>query len=259
MAANVPNPEDLWQSTLHWHPNQDQQRLFQALFEALIDTNKTVNLTRITTPEAFWEKHLWDSLQGIAPWLSQCATEGTEVRIQPLNTRDPLTVIDIGTGGGFPGLPVAVAHSNWQISLMDSTRKKVTAIQAIVEALGLNNVSLLAERAEHVGHQPIYREAFDLALIRAVGSTNTCAEYALPLVKPGGYAILYRGNWATKEEIQLKAILPQLGGKLLRVRKSETPLTYGNRHYIDLLKVERTPDKFPRAAGIPAKTPLQGP
>jgi 16S rRNA (guanine527-N7)-methyltransferase len=259
MAEPLPNPEHLWQSTLHWHPDHYQQRSFQKLYGALIELNQQINLTRITTPEDFWEKHLWDSLQGIAPWLSQDSDQGWHESLQAAASPGSFAVVDIGTGGGFPGLPVALAFPHWQVSLLDSTQKKIAAIQSIAEALGLSNVSLLAERVEHVGHQPIYREAFHLALIRAVGPTNTCAEYALPLIKPGGQAVLYRGNWETAEELELKAVLPRLGGKLLRVRRMETPIAQGIRHYVDVLKVGHTPDKFPRAAGIPAKSPLQGP
>ncbi len=258
MAEPLPNPVHLWESTLNWHPDDYQQRSFQALYEALIEINQQVNLTRITTPEDFLEKHLWDSLQGIAPWLSQESDQSANASPPDSASRSSLSAVDIGTGGGFPGLPAALAHPHWQVSLMDSTQKKIAAIKSIAEELGLSNVSFMAERAEHVGHQPVYREAFDLALIRAVGLTNTCAEYTLPLIKPGGRAVLYRGNWETAEEIDLKAVLPQLGGKLLQVRKCQTPITHGVRHYVDILKVGRTPDKFPRAAGIPAKTPLQG-
>lgn len=258
MAELLPNPERLWQSSLCWQPDDYQQQAFQTLYEGLLEINQQVNLTRITTPEDFWEKHLWDSLQGIAPWLSQGSEQSSDGALQESAWQDAFTVIDIGTGGGFPGLPVALAEPHWQVSLMDSTRKKVVAIKSLAKELGLSNVSLLVERAEHVGHQPIHREAFDLALIRAVGSTNTCAEYALPLIKQGGQAVLYRGNWETEEEMDLAAVLPRLGGKLLRVRRIETPITQGIRHYIDILKVERTPDKYPRAVGIPAKTPLRG-
>lgn len=258
MATALPNPTDLWVKTLGWQPNSAQRQAFQQLYEALVQVNQQINLTRITTPEDFWEKHLWDALQGLAPWLAGKADDELQTTSSDSPQRDKFKVIDIGTGGGFPGLPAALVFPKWQVSLMDSTRKKIAAIETMVTTLGLSNVTLLAERAEHVGHQPIHREAFDLALIRAVGSTNTCAEYALPLVKPGGRIVFYRGQWDPAEAGDLNAVLPRLGGKLLQVRRMETPMTQGIRHYVDVRKVDRTPDTFPRSPGIPAKSPLRG-
>jgi 16S rRNA (guanine527-N7)-methyltransferase len=236
MTTGLPNPEALWLSTLNWHPNDYQQRSFQVLYSALVEINQHINLTRITTPEDFWEKHLWDALQGISPWLSRNTGQTLATAKQGLSSQDTFAVMDIGTGGGFPGLPVALAQPHWQVSLLDSTQKKIAAIKSIAEKLGLSNVHLLADRAEQVGHQPLHREAFDLVLIRAVGPTNTCAEYALPLLKPGGQAVLYRGHWEPAEEMGLNAVLPRLGGKLMQVRKVETPMTHGIRHYVDVQK-----------------------
>ncbi|MGB7314953.1 MAG: 16S rRNA (guanine(527)-N(7))-methyltransferase RsmG, partial [Nodosilinea sp.] len=181
----------------------------------------------------------------IAPWLRD-----------PQAGEPGLKVVDIGTGGGFPGLPMALVFPYWAIALMDATRKKIAALELVCETLGIANVSFLAQRAEQVAHQPVHRGAYDLALLRAVGPVNTCAEYALPLLKLEGQAILYRGQWTAAEETGLTAILPRLGGKLLEVRSQTTPLTQGVRHNVILAKVERTPDAFPRLPGIPAKTPL---
>ncbi len=236
---------DRWQSSLHWQPTDAQQQDFQQLYAEILAVNQQVNLTRITTSEDFWEKHLWDSLQGVAPWLSDSQPEVAGLR-----------VVDIGTGGGFPGLPVAIVFPHWTIALMDATRKKITAIELVCQNLGIANVSFLPQRAEQVAHQPTHRETYDLALLRAVGPVNTCAEYALPLLRLGGQAVLYRGQWTADEEAGLAAILPRLGGKLRSVRSQTTPLTQGIRHNVVLTKVDRTPDKFPRRPGIPAKTPL---
>ncbi|WP_035986187.1 16S rRNA (guanine(527)-N(7))-methyltransferase RsmG [Leptolyngbya sp. KIOST-1] len=241
----LPMHGDRWQSSLHWQPTDAQQQDFQQLYAEILAVNQQVNLTRITTSEDFWEKHLWDSLQGVAPWLSDSQPEVAGLR-----------VVDIGTGGGFPGLPVAIVFPHWTIALMDATRKKITAIELVCQNLGIANVSFLPQRAEQVAHQPTHRETYDLALLRAVGPVNTCAEYALPLLRLGGQAVLYRGQWTADEEAGLAAILPRLGGKLRSVRSQTTPLTQGIRHNVVLTKVDRTPDKFPRRPGIPAKTPL---
>ena len=122
MATTLPNPAALWLETLGWQPDADQQNAFQDLHAALIQANQQVNLTRITNPDDFWEKHLWDSLQGIAPWLVE--EEGGASLAAAVPGADALTVVDIGTGGGFPGLPVALVFPQWQVSLLDSTRKK---------------------------------------------------------------------------------------------------------------------------------------
>ncbi|MFQ4135247.1 16S rRNA (guanine(527)-N(7))-methyltransferase RsmG [Nodosilinea sp. PGN35] len=241
----LPTYGDRWQSTLYWQPSDRHQQSFQRLYDAILLANQQVNLTRITTPDDFWEKHLWDSLQGVAPWLKDAEASA-----------QPLKVIDIGTGGGFPGLPVALVFPHWAIALLDATRKKIAALETVCETLGIANVSYLPQRAEQVAHQPTHRETYDLALLRAVGPVNTCAEYALPLLNLGGQAVLYRGQWSAAEEAALTAILPRLGGKLRSVRSQSTPLTQGVRHNVVLTKIDRTPDKFPRLPGIPAKTPL---
>jgi len=245
MADLWPNYDNLWRSTLHWQPSPHQEAAFGQLYQALLVANQQVNLTRLTTPDDFWENHLWDSLQGVAPWLVTAADEV-----------GPLKVIDIGTGGGFPGLPLALVFPHWRVTLIDATRKKIAAIDAMVQSLGIANVGLLADRAEHLGHQLSHREAYDLAVIRAVGGVNTCAEYALPLLKRGGQAILYRGQWTPDDEASLTAILPRLGGKLSTVRAMTTPLSGGVRHNVDILKVEPTPESYPRLPGMPAKLPL---
>jgi 16S rRNA (guanine527-N7)-methyltransferase len=242
----LPSYTEHWRATLHWQPSDTQQQQFQQLYAAVLEANQHTNLTRITSPEDFWEKHLWDSLQGVAAYLTTSLPSDLS-----------LQVIDIGTGGGFPGLPVAITFPQWSVTLMDATRKKIAVLETVGQALKLSNVSYLPERAEHVGHQPVHRETYDLALLRAVGPVNTCAEYALPLLKLSGQAILYRGQWSTAEETSLTAILPRLGGQLQEVQPLTTPLTQSIRHNVILTKVSRTADKFPRLPGIPAKSPLE--
>ncbi|NJL46849.1 MAG: 16S rRNA (guanine(527)-N(7))-methyltransferase RsmG [Leptolyngbyaceae cyanobacterium SM2_5_2] len=245
-ADILPSYTEQWQASLGWYPNAAQQQRFQQLYAAVLEVNQHINLTRITSPEDFWEKHLWDSLQGVASYLTDSPP-----------TDSALRVIDIGTGGGFPGLPVAMVFPQWSVALLDATRKKIAALESIGQTLTLSNISYLPERAEHLGHQPLHREAYDVALLRAVGPANTCAEYAFPLLKLGGRAILYRGQWSPAEEAGLVAVLPRLGGQLQDVRPMTTPLTQGVRHNVILTKVSRTSDKYPRLPGIPAKSPLE--
>lgn len=254
----LPQPFELWQCTLNWRPNDLQQQRFQRLYEGILRGNEQLNLTRITAAEEFWEKHLWDSLAGIAPWLA----DGSEAAdpVPPWIVNPPSAIhsaIDIGTGGGFPGLPVAIARPDWHITSLDATRKKIAFLAELSQTLGLTHVNTLADRAEQVGHQHPHRAGYDLALIRAVGSASTCAEYALPLLKVNGVAVLYRGQWTPEEETELRQIILQLGGGDLWVKAMTTPLTQGARHYVYLHKQKPTPEGFPRAVGVPAKQPLR--
>lgn len=247
----LPEHLEVWQNTLHWQPTVEQQGLFQQLYAGILAGNQQLNLTRITEPEEFWEKHLWDSLSGIAPWLSSAIALP-----EPLPLPPTCRVIDIGSGGGFPGLPVAIAQPHWQVSCLDSTRKKMAFLAELGQALGLSQLKTLADRAEAAGQHPAHREAYDLALIRAVGSASVCAEYALPLVAVGGVAVLYRGQWSADEAAALAAALPLLGGRLLLVRPVTTPLSAGTRHCLYIQKQQPTAAAFPRAVGLPGKQPL---
>ncbi|MFM7221129.1 MAG: 16S rRNA (guanine(527)-N(7))-methyltransferase RsmG [Nodosilinea sp.] len=242
--ATLPHYPDHWQASLNWQPDTRLLQQFQALYDALQQANQQLNLTRITAPEDFWEKHLWDSLQGVGAWLTV-----------PFSS--PQRVIDIGTGGGFPGLPVALVFPQWSITLLDATQKKIAALTDLYQALGLSNVVARAQRVEALAHQPDQRETYDLALLRAIAGANTSAEYALPLLKLGGQAVLYRGQWSRAEEASLAAILPGLGGEIAAVQASTTPLTGALRHNILLSKVSPTPDRYPRTVGVPAKSPLR--
>ncbi|NET60357.1 MAG: 16S rRNA (guanine(527)-N(7))-methyltransferase RsmG [Symploca sp. SIO2E6] len=210
----------IWQQTLNWLPDEQCQAQFQHLYEEILEGNRQLNLTRITTPEEFWEKHLWDSLRGVASQLQSVTT--------------PQQIIDIGTGAGFPGLPVAIAFSHTQVTLLDSTRKKINFLADLIPRLGLKNVTTLVGRAEAIGQQPQHRQQYDIALVRAVGKASLCAKYALPLLKTGGLAILYRGNWTDGETDALLPVLEQLGGVIESVEQFTTPLSNSIRHCLYL-------------------------
>ena len=267
MADVLPVHADLWQQTLGWHPSAEQQALFQQFYEQIVDVNQRINLTRITTPEDFWEKHLWDSLSGLAPWLSEPApedltleegTEGAEGE-EITDPEAPLRIIDIGTGGGIPGIPVAIAltptFQNLELTLLDATRKKIQFLQELCPQMSLP-ATCIAERAEAIGQQKAHREQYDLALVRAVGSAATCAEYALPLLKLGGQAVLYRGQWGTEDTEALMPVVDLLGGEITDLQSWQTPLTQGTRHCLFIHKEAPTPSDFPRAVGVPGKKPL---
>ncbi|MGV0027347.1 16S rRNA (guanine(527)-N(7))-methyltransferase RsmG [Phormidesmis priestleyi] len=241
-TSKLPEMSDLWRETLGWQPDAKQQEQFQRFYALVLTANQQFNLTRITEPLEFWEKHLWDSLLGIAQFLSAPSP--------------PFNAIDIGTGAGFPGVPIAIARPDWHLTLLDSTRKKITFVQESVKTLGLENVNFWVDRVEQAGQHRQHREYYDLALIRAVASAPVCAEYTLPLLKIGGLAVLYRGQWTEEESENLAIAVEQLGGAIESSKRFLTPLTQSVRHCLYLRKIAPTPAIFPRATGIPTQTPL---
>ncbi|MDP5338742.1 MAG: 16S rRNA (guanine(527)-N(7))-methyltransferase RsmG [Nodularia sp. (in: cyanobacteria)] len=241
----LPEMSELWQQTLNWQPNEQQQQQFQQLYELIVVGNRQLNLTRITEPQEFWEKHLWDSLRGIAP-------QGQFIP----SLSEKTSIIDIGTGAGFPGIPVGITMPNCTITLLDSTRKKINFIDEILTQLTLKNAKTLIGRAEEIGHYPQHRKTYDVALIRAVSNASVCAEYTLPLLKQGGLAVIYRGNWTEEETKSLQNAVNQLGGIIESIDKFTTPLTNSIRHCVYLRKVVNTPASFPRGAGVATQKPL---
>jgi 16S rRNA (guanine527-N7)-methyltransferase len=241
----LPQMAEIWQQTLNWQPTVHQQEQFQRLYELILEGNLQLNLTRITNPLEFWEKHLWDSLRGITP----------QMQFIP-SLQAGASVIDIGTGAGFPGIPVALAVPNCTVTLLDSTRKKITFLDKVLTELTLTNTKTLIGRAEEIGQQLQQRQTYDIALIRAVGTASVCAEYALPLLKQSGLAIIYRGNWTEDETTALENAVNQLGGVIESIEAFTTPLSESIRHCLYLRKVAPTSASFPRTVGLPSQKPL---
>ncbi|OUL27202.1 16S rRNA (guanine(527)-N(7))-methyltransferase RsmG [Nostoc sp. RF31YmG] len=245
MTNSLPEMAEIWQETLNWQPTAQQQLQFQQLYELILEGNRQLNLTRITEPQEFWEKHLWDSLRGIAPQQQFISS-----------LQEGASVIDIGTGAGFPGIPVAIAVPNCTITLLDSTRKKITFLEKILTELALDNTKTLVGRVEEIAQQHHHRQSYDVTLIRAVGTASACAEYALPLLKQGGLAVIYRGNWTQEEATALDNAVNQLGGVIEAIAQFTTPLSKSVRHCLYLRKIATTPANFPRAVGVPTQKPL---
>lgn len=237
---SLPELPELWQATLNWCPTAHQQTQFDQFYQLILAANRQHNLTRITEPTEFWEKHLWDSLSGVSAWLP---------------STEPLSVIDIGTGGGFPGIPVAIALPLASVTLLDSTRKKVLFLETACHTMSLT-AQPITNRAETAGHLSQHRAQYNLALIRAVAAAPVCAEYALPFLQIGGTAVLYRGQWTEAETEGLATAAKRLGGAIASIESLTTPLTHSARTCVYLKKVAQTPDLYPRPVGVPTQRSL---
>lgn len=248
IKLGLPKNLNLWRKTMNWQPDDGHFLEFKSFYELILEANEQMNLTRIVEPKEFWEKHLWDSLRGIAPFL-----QGDSIATE---NEMPVQAIDIGTGAGFPGLPIAIARPDWQVTLLDSTQKKIIFINSVIHQLGMENATAITGRAEEIGQDPEHRENYHVAFTRAVAEASVCAEYSLPLLKIGGLAILYRGNWSESDTDALEVAVKKLGGAIDFIEKFETPFSQSIRHCIYLRKIESTPEEYPRVVGIPSHKPL---
>lgn len=234
----LPASVDIWQQTMGWQPTPSQLNQFQQLYGLILAGNRHMNLTRITEPTEFWEKHLWDSIRPLGLALS--SSQPQDCPLKPWPTDQPLRGLDIGTGGGFPGLPVAFAlqplYPHLELTLLDSTQKKVLFLEEAIATLNLPYIQARVGRAEQIHHQPDYTQHYDFCLIRAVAKAPICLQYAFPFLKPGGLVILYRGRWTQEEEKTLKQTLRSLGGKLTWIDAFVTPLSQATRHCLYVRK-----------------------
>ncbi len=212
---------------------QEQLGKFETYYRMLADWNERVNLTAITEPEDVAKKHFIDSLAA-APYLPQGAR-----------------VVDVGTGAGFPGLPLLIVRPDLKLTLMDSLQKRLKFLEAVLGELGLK-AECAHFRAEDAGRDQRYREKFDVALSRAVSALPVLAELTLPLVKVGGVSIAYKGD-AREEIAASKNAL-----RVLHAVAERVPIAsdYGARELVLLKKTAPTPKAYPRKAGTPARNPL---
>lgn len=236
-----PDP-DLWQA-LGWTPSRRQLEQFVTLQEELRSWNQRVNLTRLVEGADFWVAQVLDSLW---PLLNELQAPQT-----------PLRCIDVGTGGGFPGLAVAIALPGARLTLVDSVGRKTAAVMAMAHSLGLaDRVQVRTERIERTGQDPACRGRFDRAMARAVASAPVVAEYLVPLLQKDGEALLYRGRWSEADAHQLGIALKPLQASLLACQQRDLPADKGPRHLLRLRPLATCPATYPRAVGIPAKLPL---
>lgn len=220
--------------------NQEMIRQFERYMDAVLSWNQKVNLTAITDRQEFILKHFMDSVS--------CA-ESSEYR-------NAENVIDIGTGAGFPGLPLAILSPEKTFLLVDSLKKRITILQEIIGELGLSNVRLIHSRAEDLAGDKNHRARYDLCVSRAVSGMPVLLEYCLPFVRREGWLIAYKGPDVEKELQTSKRALNILGGRMDRIETSRVS-EYGLNHTIVYIqKIENTPKKYPRKAGTPDRNPL---
>ena len=218
----------------------NMKRQFDIYYEMLTEWNKVMNLTGITEYEEVNEKHFIDSL--------------SIVKVIDMSKIDK--IIDIGTGAGFPGMPLKIAFPHLKVTLLDSLNKRIKFLNDVIGALELENIETIHGRAEDFAKQEIYREQYDLCVSRAVANLATLSEYCLPYVKVGGYFISYKSGEIEEELQQSKRAVSILGGTLGDVIKFALPGTDIGRSFVKIKKVKNTGKKYPRKAGLPSKEPL---
>jgi 16S rRNA (guanine527-N7)-methyltransferase len=229
------------QQLLGLNLTQRHRQAFQLYHNELISWNTRFNLTAITDSEGVQIRHFLDS-------LSCLLAIGDAVQGQSL--------IDIGSGAGFPGLPLKIVRPSLRVTLVEATRKKAEFLRHIVDRLELSDVTVIGARAEHIGRDPSHREKYDWVTARAVAAMPTLVEYLLPLCRLGGYCLAQKGEDAVAETSSAEPAVLLLGGRLNRLVPVELPGLAETRHLVIIDKVARIPDRYPRQPGRPTKRPL---
>lgn len=212
---------------------------FSLYFDLLIETNKVMNLTAITEPEEVAVKHIIDSLLAY------------DEKIFPGKL-----LADVGTGAGFPGIPLKIYCPELKVVLLDSLAKRLKFLETVTERLGLEDISCVHLRAEDAGQNKDHREKYDLVTARAVARLSVLSEYCLPLVKQGGYFIAMKGSKFKEEITEGLTAVSILGGEIVSAEEVKLPGLDDGRAIIKIRKIKRTPAKYPRKAGLPEKQPL---
>lgn len=225
---------------LHIALSEKQMEQFLQYYELLVEKNKVMNLTAITEFDEVVEKHFLDSVS----------------LTKQLDLHQPLKVLDLGTGAGFPGIPLKIVFPELEITLMDSLNKRVLFLQDVISSLQLENIEAVHGRAEEAAKNKKYRESFDLCVSRAVANISTLSEYCLPFVKIGGSFISYKSSTIEDELEDGKKGIAILGGKVKDVYKFTLPDSELQRSFVIIEKEKKTPKAYPRKAGTPSKEPL---
>jgi 16S rRNA (guanine527-N7)-methyltransferase len=227
---------------------EQQSTQFQHYFELLVEWNQRINLTAIEDLEGVQTKHFLDSMVGL-PLIA----EELKTSVPPSTA---LRAIDVGSGAGFPGIPLKIVWPSLRLTLLDGTGKKVTFLREVVQALNLADVDVVQGRAEELALQTAYREQYDLVMARAVARLNTLVEYLLPFVRQGGFVMAYKGPSASEEFIEAQKAIAKLGGETVRFAPVSVPFLTEERRILLIKKTNRTPQAYPRQRGLPRKDPL---
>ncbi len=217
---------------------EDQIEKFITYYEMLVEKNKVMNLTAITDFDEVFEKHFADSLS----------------LAYAFDLNQEMSMIDLGTGAGFPGIPLKIVFPQLRMILADSLNKRILFLNEVIEKTGLNDVDTVHGRAEDLARKKEFRESFDLCVSRAVANLSTLTEYCLPFVKENGNFVSYKGADCDEEVEAAKSSVHLLGGRIKKVKKFE--LGTSRRAFVIIEKKKPTPKKYPRKAGTPAKEPL---
>ena len=215
-----------------------QLNAFETYYDMLIDRNKVMNLTAITEFDEVMDKHFLDSVY----------------LFRSIELKEDYKLIDIGTGAGFPGIPLKIVFPELKITLLDSLNKRVGFLNDVIDELNLNDIEAIHGRAEDIARDKTYRASYDIAVSRAVANLSTLSEYCLPFVKIGGKFVSYKSGDCADEVDNAKAAIHLLGGKINKI--DEFSYSNNSRSFIVIDKVMNTSNKYPRKAGLPSKKQL---
>ncbi|MBO4775222.1 MAG: 16S rRNA (guanine(527)-N(7))-methyltransferase RsmG [Lachnospiraceae bacterium] len=222
--------------------SDEQLNLFEKYTALLLEWNEKINLTAITDINDIYKKHYLDSLS-----LVKC--------IKDLGDKE-YTLLDLGTGAGFPGIPLKIMFPNLKITLVDSLRKRVDYLNLVIDELGLENIHAIHSRAEVLAHDEVYREKYDIVVSRAVANLSVLSEYCIPFVKLGGVFVSYKAADSNAELSSASNAIGMLGGKKAKTFEFVLPDSDYSRCNILIEKKKNTEDRFPRKEGVPSKRPL---
>ena len=219
--------------------SKEQAEMFFNYMNLLLEWNEKINLTAITEEKEVIVKHFVDSLT-IAKYIPEGAS-----------------LVDVGTGAGFPGIPLKIIREDLKITLLDSLQKRINFLDVVIKELNLENIETIHARVEEFGKNSKYRESFEVATSRAVANLSTLTEYLLPLVKVGGIAVCMKGSSIEEELETSKKAINVLGGKVSNVFEFDLPKTDIKRNLVIVDKINKTPSKYPRKPGMPSKEPIR--
>jgi len=219
-----------------------QKKQFEVYQTELLEWNKQLNLTAIRDPKGVQERHFFNSLTSISGFA-----------------KAPKSLIDVGSGAGFPGIPIKLVYPQMRLTLVESVEKKANFCRILAEKLNLKDVLVVSKRAEEVGRMPEHREQYEIAIARAVAPAPTLAEYLLPLARVGGRVLMQKGVSVQKELAEAKSVITLCGGELNDLRRISFDEIEGEGFLVIIDKLRHIPKSYPRAVGTPAKKPILSP